>query len=75
MAKIDRPARLIAYDTDLNVRRRQHGEPAGHKLVRARTILYAAIMPPSAASCFLRWPRGTRPASASSTIAIRCSSR
>ncbi len=44
MSKIDRPARLIAYDTDLNVRRRQHGEPVGHKLVRGRTILYAAIM-------------------------------
>jgi len=44
MAKINRPPRLIAYDTDLNVRRRQRGEPTGHKLVRGRTILYAAIM-------------------------------
>ena len=44
MAKINRPARLIAYDTDLNVRRRQRGEPTSFKLVRGRTVLYAAIM-------------------------------
>lgn len=44
MAKIDRPTRLIAYDTDLNVRRRQRGEPISFKLVRGRTVLYAAIM-------------------------------
>ena len=28
MAKIDRPLRLIAYDTDLNIKRRQEGKPA-----------------------------------------------
>jgi polyferredoxin len=44
MAKINRPSRLIAYDTDLNVRRRQEGQPVGIKLVRGRTILYAVIM-------------------------------
>ena len=44
MAKINRPARLIAYDTDLNVKRRHCGEPAGFKLVRGRTVLYAVIM-------------------------------
>jgi cytochrome c oxidase accessory protein FixG len=44
MAKIDRPTRLIAYDTDLNVTRRQRGEAPEYKLVRGRTILYAAIM-------------------------------
>jgi cytochrome c oxidase accessory protein FixG len=44
MAKIDRPARLIAYDTDLNVRRRQRGEAPRYNLVRSRTILYAVIM-------------------------------
>jgi polyferredoxin len=44
MAKIDRPARLIAYDTDLNIKRRQEGKPALYNLVRARTVLYVAII-------------------------------
>jgi cytochrome c oxidase accessory protein FixG len=44
MAKIDRPARLIAYDTDINVHRRENGEAPQFKLVRGRTILYAAII-------------------------------
>jgi cytochrome c oxidase accessory protein FixG len=44
MAKIDRPARLIAYDTDLNIKRRQEGKPALFNIVRARTVLYAAII-------------------------------
>jgi cytochrome c oxidase accessory protein FixG len=44
MAKINRPPRLIAYDTDLNVKRRQNREPVRFNVVRARTVLYAAIM-------------------------------
>ena len=44
MAKIGRPARLIAYDTDMNIARRQTGEPPVVKIVRMRTILYAAII-------------------------------
>ncbi len=44
MAKIGRPQRLIAYDTDVNLKRRQAGQPAYFKLVRARTVLYAAII-------------------------------
>jgi polyferredoxin len=44
MAKIGRPARLIAYDTDLNIKRRQAGQPNVFNLVRARTILYAGII-------------------------------
>ncbi|MGE3869182.1 MAG: cytochrome c oxidase accessory protein CcoG [Pseudorhodoplanes sp.] len=44
MRKIGRPQRLIAYDTDLNVKRRQEGEPPVYKLVRARTLLYAGII-------------------------------
>ena len=44
MAKIGRPARLIAYDTDLNIKRRQVGERAFVRIVRARTALYAAII-------------------------------
>ena len=44
MAKIDRPARLIAYDTDLNIKRRQEGEPELYNIVRMRTVFYAAII-------------------------------
>jgi cytochrome c oxidase accessory protein FixG len=44
MAKIGRPARLIAYDTDLNIQRRKAGQSNIFKLVRARTVLYAAII-------------------------------
>ena len=44
MAKIGKPARLIAYDTDLNIKRRQHGEAQRFNLVRMRTMLYVAII-------------------------------
>ena len=44
MARIGRPARLIAFDTDLNIRRRQEGKPALHRIVRLRTVFYAAII-------------------------------
>ena len=44
MAKIDRPARLIAYDTDLNIERRQNGLPQRFDIVRMRTVLYMAII-------------------------------
>jgi cytochrome c oxidase accessory protein FixG len=44
MKKIGRPARLIAYDTDVNVKRRQQGEKPIYRIVRARTMLYAAII-------------------------------
>jgi len=44
MAKIGRPSRLIAYDTDLNIKRRQAGERPFVRIVRARTVLYVAII-------------------------------
>jgi cytochrome c oxidase accessory protein FixG len=44
MAKIGRPARLIAYDTDLNIKRRQEGQPQRLNIIRARTVLYAVII-------------------------------
>jgi cytochrome c oxidase accessory protein FixG len=44
MAKIGRPARLIAYDTDLNIKRRQAHERPFVRIVRARTILYVAMI-------------------------------
>ncbi len=44
MAKVGRPTGLIAYDTHVNVEKRQRGETASFKLVRPRTILYAFLM-------------------------------
>jgi cytochrome c oxidase accessory protein FixG len=44
MAKVDRPTRLIAYDTDLNIKHRQEGKPPQLRIVRARTLLYAAVI-------------------------------
>jgi cytochrome c oxidase accessory protein FixG len=44
MAKIGRPSGLIAYDTEVNVQRRlKHEEPV-YRIVRARTVLYAALI-------------------------------
>ncbi|HBK92565.1 MAG TPA: cytochrome c oxidase accessory protein CcoG [Parvularcula sp.] len=43
MAKVGRPKGLIAYDTDRNMARRRLGERPRFRLVRARTVLYAAV--------------------------------
>jgi cytochrome c oxidase accessory protein FixG len=44
MTKIGRPPRLIAYDTDLNIQLRESGQTPVFKIVRMRTVLYAAII-------------------------------
>jgi len=44
MRKIDRPIRLIAYDTDVNIKRRQQGLPTIARIVRPRTLLYSALI-------------------------------
>ncbi|SFK40955.1 cytochrome c oxidase accessory protein CcoG [Methylocapsa palsarum] len=45
MLKVGRPERLIAYDTDVNIRRRAAGLPGlPTRFVRARTVLYAAMI-------------------------------
>jgi cytochrome c oxidase accessory protein FixG len=44
MAKTGRPAGLIAYDTDVNIKRRLEGKPDVFRLVRPRTILYAGMI-------------------------------
>lgn len=44
MAKIGRPANLIAYDTEMNVKARMEGRPEVRRIVRPRTILYAALI-------------------------------
>jgi len=44
MAKIGRPTRLIAYDTDLNIKARQQGKAPSYRIIRTRTVLYAVII-------------------------------
>ena len=44
MIKLGRATGLIAYDTDLNIKQRLEGKQAFYKLVRMRTVLYAAVI-------------------------------
>ncbi len=44
MEKVGRPKGLIAYDTHVNVEKRQRGEKTGIHLIRPRTIFYAVLM-------------------------------
>jgi cytochrome c oxidase accessory protein FixG len=44
MTKIGRPPRLIGYDTQMNVERRLRGEAPVYRMLRPRTILYAALI-------------------------------
>ena len=44
MKKIGRPLGLIDYDTDKNLERRQAGRKEQIRLIRTRTILYAALI-------------------------------
>jgi len=44
MEKVGRPVGLIAYDTDLNIQKRTEGKPEIRRVVRPRTILYAALI-------------------------------
>src|SRR5579863_3079613 len=44
MKKIGRPPRLIAYDTDINIRRRLAGLPNVFRPIRTRTVLYTVLI-------------------------------
>jgi len=44
MKKVGLPTGLIGYDTDINIARRSEGKPATFHLLRARTVLYAALI-------------------------------
>lgn len=44
MAKIAYPTGLIAYDTDDNVKRRIAGQAPVYRLLRLRTVIYAALI-------------------------------
>jgi polyferredoxin len=44
MAKTGRPSGLIAYDTDINIHRREQGQAPLYRIVRARTALYVIVI-------------------------------
>jgi cytochrome c oxidase accessory protein FixG len=44
MTKIGRPPGLIAYDNDVNIKRRLAGEKPVYRFIRPRTIIYLAII-------------------------------
>jgi cytochrome c oxidase accessory protein FixG len=44
MKKLGRATGLIGYDTDINIKRRQEGKPGFVKIIRGRTVLYAALI-------------------------------
>jgi cytochrome c oxidase accessory protein FixG len=44
MKKVGRHPRLIAYDTDINIRRRLEGKSNAYQPIRVRTVLYAGII-------------------------------
>jgi cytochrome c oxidase accessory protein FixG len=58
MGKLDRSPRLIAYDTDVNIRRRQEGKPDIFRIVRPRTLLYLAML--IAVGGIMLWALATR---------------
>ncbi|NLH81657.1 MAG: cytochrome c oxidase accessory protein CcoG [Phyllobacteriaceae bacterium] len=58
MAKTGQAPRLIAYDNDINIERREKGLADVHKFVRPRTILYVVLI---AGICgLMAWKLGTR---------------
>jgi polyferredoxin len=60
MLKVGRPEGLIAYDTDAAVAAREGGQAALFKLIRPRTIYYAAAL--AAVSVLMAWGLVSRPA-------------
>ena len=44
MNKLGRPAGLIAYDTDLNIKARLDNKPEFYRIIRPRTLIYSAII-------------------------------
>jgi polyferredoxin len=44
MTRIGRPTRLIGYDNDINIQRREAGEPPIYRMVRPRTIVYSSVI-------------------------------
>ena len=69
MVKVHRPTRLIAYDTDENRKRRERGEANVYRLIRPRTILYAAII--ALTGCIMLYALLTRTNSHLSVLHVR----
>ncbi|WP_022723505.1 cytochrome c oxidase accessory protein CcoG [Rhodopseudomonas sp. B29] len=44
MEQVGRPTGLIAYDTDINIQRRLDGKPSVYRPIRARTLMYSALI-------------------------------
>jgi cytochrome c oxidase accessory protein FixG len=44
MREIGRPTGLIGYDTDINMQRRREGKAPLYRIIRARTVIYAAAI-------------------------------
>ena len=44
MEKVGRPPRLIAYDTEMNIKARACGQPSIYKPIRVRTVFYAVLI-------------------------------
>jgi cytochrome c oxidase accessory protein FixG len=44
MKKVGRPTGLIAYDSDINIKRRLDGKRPIYRFIRARTLIYAGII-------------------------------
>ena len=44
MKRIGRETRLIGYDNDINIARRQAGKPPVYRIVRPRSIVYSALI-------------------------------
>lgn len=44
MRKVNKPEGLIAYDNDINIHRREEGKENIYKTVRARTVVYTALI-------------------------------
>lgn len=59
MDKVGRPRGLIAYDTDAAVEARSAGKAAVYRLLRPRTILYAAAL--AVVGGLMVWGLATRP--------------
>ena len=58
MAKTGQATRLIAYDNDINIERREQGLGEIHKFIRPRTIIYVVLI--SAICGLMAWKLGTR---------------
>jgi polyferredoxin len=44
MKKIGRETRLIGYDNDINIQRRQAGKPPVYRILRPRTVVYSVMI-------------------------------